>query len=230
MIIDSTIKKITKPRRGGIVFSWQLGDLAILLSCFLLLISCTSSQPTTPNQIVTINYSPFTEFQMQEVYACANDLSMILKVTDQKPEINFQFGEPDVLLDFAYQIDEEEIIVVVNKQNEMPNVSLEEIQNLFSGQTMQVWVFSSDSEMQKLLNQFVMKGRSVSSFANVAVSPKQVVEKIESESNAIGFIPKSLLSENLKAIYSIGSFPVLAITDTEPQGAVKNLLGCLQDS
>lgn len=201
-------------------------DIFLFLSFFL--IACSPSQPTSQTQTITINYSPFTEFQMDEVYACANDLSIILKVTDQKPEISFQLGEPDVLLDFAYQIDEEEMIVVVNRQNEMQKVSVEEIQNLFLGQAMQVWVYPSASEMQKVLNQFVMQGRSVSSFANVAVSPKQVVEKIESESNAIGYIPKSLLNENLKEIYSMGIFPVLALTETEPQGAVKSLLSCLQ--
>lgn len=199
-----------------------------LLSSFL--ISCSPTQPTTQTQIITISYSPFTEFQMQEIYTCANGLSIILKVTDQNPKIIFQFGEPDVLLNFAYQIDVEEIIVVVNKQNEMQEASVEEIQNLFSGQTMPVWVYPPASEMQKMLNQFVMNGRSVSSFTNVAVSPKQVVEKIESESNAVGFIPKSLLGENLKEIYSIGIFPILAITEIEPHGAVKSLIGCLQDS
>jgi hypothetical protein len=126
---------------------------------------------------------------MQEVYACANDLSIILKVTDQKPEIYFQFGEPDVLLDFAYQIDDQEIIVVANSQSELQTISLDEVQNLFTSAE-NVWVYPSASEMQKVLNQFVMKGRSVSSFANVVVSPKQLIEKIESESNAIGFIPK----------------------------------------
>jgi hypothetical protein len=218
MIIDLVLKKISEPRRGDIVF----------LLFFYFLVSCTTPQQNTQTQVITINYSPFTEFQMDEVFACANNLSIILKVTDQTPEIYFQFGEPDVLLDFAYQINEEEIIVVVNKQNEMQNVSIKEIQNLFGTQMMQVWVYPSDSEMQNVLNQFVMKGRSVSSFANVVVSPKQAVEKIESESNAIGFIPKSLLNENLKEIYSIGIFPILALTETEPQGAVKSLLGCLQ--
>lgn len=200
----------------------------IIFLLFSFLISCSPKQTNTQTQIVTISYSPYTEFQMDEVYDCANGLSIILKVTDQVPEIRFQLGEPDILLDFAYQIDEEEMIVVVNKQNELQDASVEEIQNLFATQTMQVWLYPSGSEMQNVLNQFVMQSRSVSSFANVTVSPKQVVEKIESENNAIGFIPQSLLNENLKEIYSIGFFPVLALTETEPQGAVKSLIGCLQ--
>src|SRR5690606_26626079 len=110
-----------------------------------------------------------------------------------KPEISFQLGEPDVLLDFAYQIDEEEIIVVVNKQNEMQKASVEEVQNIFATQTMQVWVYPSASEMQRLFDQFAMEGRSFSSFAKVAPNPNIMLDVLEENPNTIGFIPKSLL-------------------------------------
>ncbi len=209
---------------------WKVESGKWILFYFLLstfIFACASPQPTAQNQIVTINYSPFIEFQMDEIYACANDLSIILKISEN-PEIKFQLGEPDVLLDFAYQIGDEEIIVVSNKQSGLQSLSLDEVRNLFaSGEN--VWVYPSDSEMQKVLNQVVMQSRSVSVSVQVAVSPRQTVEKIESQSDAIGFIPKSLITENLTEIYSLGSFPILALTESEPQGAVKNLLGCLQD-
>ncbi len=208
---------------------WKVESRKWFLFYFLLstfIFACSSPQPTAQNQIVTISYSPYTEFQMDEVYACANDLSIILKISEN-PEIKFQLGEPDVLLDFAYQIGDEEIIVVSNKQSQLQSLSLDEVRNLFaSGEN--VWVYSSDSEMQMALNQVVMQGRSVSVSAQIAVSSRQAVEKIESQSDAIGFIPKSLITENLKEIYSIGILPVLALTETEPQGAVQSLLACLQ--
>jgi hypothetical protein len=196
-----------------------------LVSSFL--ISCSTPQPVAQTQIITINYSPFTEFQMNEVYACANDLSIILKITDQEPEIHFRFGEPDVLLGFAYQIGQEEMIVITNSQNDLQRLSLNEVQNLFaSGEN--IWVYSSDSEMQRYFNQVAMQGRSVSLFAKVAPNPKIMIQMLEENQHAVGVIPKSLLNQNLKEIYSIGVFPVLALTETEPQGAVKSLIGCLQ--
>jgi len=197
----------------------------LILSFFLL--SC-SPQPTTPTQIITINYSPFIEFQMDEVYACANDLSIVLNVSAESPEIYFQIGEPETVYSFAYQIDEEEIVVAVNRQSEIQDLLLEGVQDLFSSEKYQVWVYSSDSEMQELFDQFVMQGRSVSSFAKIAPSPQVMAEALSSESNAVGFIPKQEMTENLREVYSMGTFPVLALTEAEPQGAVKNLLGCLQ--
>jgi hypothetical protein len=220
-----------KEERGKIESGKWRFDISILkflplMFSFFFLLSCTS-QPTSQTQIVTINYSQFIEFHMNEVYACANDLSIILKVTDQEPEIRFQFGEPDVLLDFVYQIGEEEIIIVTNAQNDLQMLSLTEVQNLFtSGEN--IWVYSSDSEMQRVFDQFAMQGRSVSSFARVAPNPNIMIQMLEENPNALGFIPKSLLNQNLKVVYSVGIFPVLALTETEPQGAVKSLIGCLQ--
>ncbi|MBX3037575.1 MAG: hypothetical protein KF758_11755 [Anaerolineales bacterium] len=199
--------------------------MLFLLSFFL--ISCSPTQSNTQTQIITINYSPFIESQMNEVYACANDLSIILKVADKSPEITFRFGEPDILLNHAYQVGEEEIIIVTNSQSELQMLSLNEVQNLFtSGEN--IWVYSSDSEMQRVFDQTAMQGRSVSSFANVAPNPNIMIQMLEENPDAVGFIPKSLLNQNLKEIYSVGVFPVLALTETEPQGAVKSLIGCLQ--
>ncbi|NJN80371.1 MAG: hypothetical protein HC797_07825 [Anaerolineales bacterium] len=196
----------------------------VLLSSFLF--AC-SSQPTPQIQIVTINYSPFTELWIDEVYACANDLSLALKISSEDPDIYVQIGEPEILLDHAYQIGEEEIVVVVNRQSEIQNLSLNEIQSIFANGE-NVWVYAEREDMQKVFDQFVMEGRSASSFARIAPNPRVMLEVLKFESNAIGFIPKSFMDESLKEIYSAGSFPVLAITKSEPQWAVKSLLGCLQ--
>jgi hypothetical protein len=57
-----------------------------------------------------------------------------------------------------------------------------------------------------------------------------MVEAIRSESNSIRFIPNSEMTERRREIYSVGTCPILVLTDVEPQGGVKNLLGCLKDS
>ena len=225
--VSETSEAISSFVRGLLRHFVPRNDIILLFLLSSFLIACSPTQPNTQTQIVTINYSPFVEFQMQEIYACANDLSIILKVTDGEPEIRFQFGEPDVLLDFAYQIGEEEIVVVINSQNDLQMLSLNEVQNLFaSGEN--VWVYAEGEEMQRLFDQFAMQGRSVSSSAKVASNPKIMTQTLEENTNAVGFIPKSLLNPNLKEVYSLGIFPVLALTETEPQGAVKSLIGCLQ--
>ncbi|MBL8050243.1 MAG: hypothetical protein JNM46_03395 [Anaerolineales bacterium] len=166
---------------------------------------------------------------MNEIYTCANDLSIILKISEENPELYIQIDEPEILINNAYQIGEEEIVIVTKSQSQLQMLSLNEAQNLFaSGEN--IWVYAEGEDMQRLFDQFVMEGRSVSSFAKVALNPKIMLQMLEENPNAIGFTPKSLLNQNLKLVYSVGTFPVLALTETEPQGAVKSLIGCLQDS
>jgi hypothetical protein len=209
------------------IFNTRNDITLLLLSLFLF--SC-APQPIPQTQIITINYSPFTEFQMNEVYACANDLSIVLNVSAENPEIYFRIGESQTLYSFAYQIEEEEIVVAVNRQSEIQDLILDGVQDLFASENSQVWVYPSDGDIQQLFDQFVMQGRSVSAFAKIAPSPQIMAEALSSESNTVGFIPKSEITESLREVYSVGTFPVLALTDFEPQGAVKNLLGCLQEN
>lgn len=195
------------------------------LSSFL--ISCSPTQPTLLTQVININYSPSTENWMDEVYACANDLSIILKVSPQENDIRFQFGEPNVLVGRAYQIAEEELIVATSSQSKLHLLSLDEVGDLFaSGEN--VWVYAEEEEMQEVFEQFAMKSRSLSPFARIAPNPTVMLQKLEENPDAVGVIPKSLLHQNLKEIYSVGVFPVLAIVKTEPQGSMKQLLACLQ--
>jgi len=219
-----------------------------LLSSFL--ISCTTPQPTTPNQVITINYSPFTENQMNEVYACANDLSIILKVTDQEPDIRFQLGEPEILLGNAYQIGEEEIVVVMNNARP-PVVNFQQIQEMFTGKItnlnqitpewgkahpdqsgdIQVWVFSSDNDIQQIFNKFILEGRPVVPSARVANSQQEMFDAIKNDPSSIGILPSRWnINHDVFEQPAVITAPVLALTEAEPQGAVKSLIGCLQDS
>jgi hypothetical protein len=73
-----------------------------------------------------------------------------------------------------------------------------------------------------------MKGRSVSSSAHVAVTPQQMSDVLNSESNAVGILPRHWKAGGVRDVYSVTKVPVLAITQNEPQGAVNQLISCLQ--
>jgi len=85
-----------------------------------------------------------------------------------------------------------------------------------------VWVYSSDGDIQKAFEQAVMAGRSVSSSANLAVSPGQMSDVLDAESNAVGILPRHWKMGIVRDVYSVGNVPVLAIVKEEPQGIVKN--------
>ncbi len=147
-------------------------------------------------------------------------------------EIVLQIGEPAFAF-FAYQVDSEEILIVTHRQSPIQNLTLDEARALFIGlgdadASVQVWVYASDADVQSAFDQAVMEGRSVASSAKVAVNPQQMSDILVSESNAVGILPRHWKVGDAREVYSVATVPVLALTKSEPVGAVKDLLACTQ--
>ena len=131
----------------------------------------------------------------------------------------------------AYQIDQEEILIVTHRQSSVQNLTFEEARALFAGQgdaSVQVWVYASEEDVQQVFDQFVMEGRSVSSAARLAANPQQMSDTLVSETDAVGILPRHWKAGDVREVLSVATVPVLAITQSEPQGVIQQLIGCLQ--
>lgn len=204
----------------------------LIFPILFLLVSCAPEAQTSSTEVVTVYATSAAQPWLTELYTCAEDSAVVLNVNADKPDIFLRVGEPEFILSHAYQIDEEEILIVTNRESPIQNISLEEAQSLFAqgNSSVQVWVYSSDTDMQIVFDQLVMMGRIVTSFARVAVSAQNMSDVLNSESNAVGILPKHWAVGNMRDVFSAGTVPVLAITREEPQGAVSELLSCLQSN
>lgn len=198
----------------------------------LVLFSCSTETPQPTPRAVSVYSSLAAQPWLDSLYACAESFAVISRVDDPSAaDIVLRVGEPKPLTSFAYQIDEEEILIATHRRSLVQNSTLEEAQNLFAGlgdPSVQVWVYASEEDVQGVFDQFVMEGRSVSSSARVAVSPQQMSNALNAESNAVGILPRHWMTGDVREMYSAAIVPVLAITQGEPQGAVGQLIGCLQ--
>lgn len=204
----------------------------ILLLSFFILVSCApATQPPSASEAVAVYATSAAGPWQQDLFVCADQLSVVLNITPNEPDIYLRVGEPDILVSPAYQIDEEEILIVTHRQSPLQNLSLEQAQALFAGQgdpSIQVWVYSTGEDVQIAFDQLVMKGRIVTSFARLAVSPQQMSDILSAEMNSVGVLPQHWSTDAIRVVYSAGTIPVLAITKAEPRGAVQELLACLQ--
>ena len=203
----------------------------ILLFAFVLS-ACGTPTPTAEPKIVNVFSTPAAQSWLTKLYACAADSSVVLNVNAEAPEIYLRVGEPEMFVSPVYQIGEEEILVVTQHESPVQNLTLAEAQELFAqgNSSMPVWVYASDADVQMVFDQLVMKGRSVSSSAKVAVSPQNMSGMLKSDSAAIGILPRRWLTGDVREVFSAGRVPVLAVTKTEPQGAVIELISCLQNN
>ncbi len=202
--------------------------LLFLLSS--LISSCAPATQIPQKEMITVYATSAAQPWLNELYACAEDTSVILNVSADEPDIYLRVGEPKNIIFPVYQIDEEEILIVVNRESVIQNLTLVEAQDLFAqgNASTQVWVYASDADVQLVFDQLVMKGRSVTSFANLAASPQQMSDLLNAEKDSVGILPRHWLAGNAREVYSAGSVPVLAITQAEPKGTVLDLISCLQ--
>jgi len=62
----------------------------------------------------------------------------------------------------------------------------------------------------------------------VAVSPQQMSDTLVNQPNTVGILPRHWKAGDVREVYSVAKVPVLALTNTEPQDAIKELIACLQ--
>jgi hypothetical protein len=148
----------------------------------LALASCGVPTSEATPQVVSIYSTPAAEPWLTDVYTCARTFAVLSRVADPSiADVVLRVGEPEFLSAFVYQVDLEEILIVTHRQSPIQNFTLEDARALFMGlgdPSVQVWVYSSDTDVQKVFDQLVMKGRSVTSFARLAVSPQNMSDTL----------------------------------------------------
>ena len=183
-------------------------------------------------QIIPVYSTAAAQPWLSELYDCAGTASVISRVDDpSEAAIRIRVGEPEALSLPAYQIDTEEILVVTQRQSPIQNLSTEDARALFAGQgdpSVQVWVYASGEDIQEAFDRLVMQGQNITPAARLAVDPQQMSDTLVNEPNTVGILPRHWKAGDAREVLSVGSVPVLVITPDEPQGVVKQLIGCLQ--
>jgi hypothetical protein len=216
--------------RRGAEGATPRNDMLILF--FLFLTACTSSTPLATPQVVTVYSTSAAQPWLTLLYTCTGSSAVISRVDDSSSaDIVLRVGEPEFLASPAYQIDTEEILIVTHRQSPIQNLTLDGVRALFMGQgdpSVQVWVYASEEDVQRVFDQVVMEGRSVTPSARLAVNPQQMSDTLVNESNAVGILPRHWKAGDTREVFSVATVPVLALTKSEPQAAVKGLISCLQ--
>ena len=209
-------------------------DMLLVIILLFFLSACSTGTPQTTPQVVPVYSTLAAEPWLTALYDCAAEGNNIIlsRVDDpSSAEIVLRIGEPAFLASFAYQIDEEEILIVTHRQSPVQNLTLDEAQALFMGlgdPSVQVWVYASDADVQGVFDQLVMEGRSVVSSASVAAPPQHMSDTLVNESNTVGVLPRHWKVGDVREVYSVGIVPVLALSTSEPQGVLQQLIACLQ--
>ena len=222
------------PSTGILCSHLARNNIYLFLLFTFLLFSCSPTTPSGTPHLITVYSTSAAQLWLPPLYECAGTSSVLSRVDDPSAaDIVLRVGEPPFLDSPAYQIDQEEIWLVTHRESPIPQMNLDVLRTLFAGQgdpSIQVWVYTADEDVQQVFDHYVMKGRNVAASAYVAAGPQHMLDVLDSERQAIGILPLtwSMKMTGSRGMYQVATVPVLAITESEPQGVIKELLACLQ--
>lgn len=209
----------------------------------LLVVACAAVAPPSTPQPLRVFASSATYPWLDRVYGCASASSAVVELsTPDTADITLHFGEPEGLVAPAFQIGQDDLLVVVQPQTAVGPLTLDQVKRIFSGQVtqwkslggadlpVQVWSYSPSEDIQTAFDWQVMRGQPIASLASLAVSAQAMSDAVGAEPGSIGILPRRWKAGNTNSVFTIPSVPVLALTPGQPRGAAKSLIGCLQSS
>jgi hypothetical protein len=204
-----------------------------LLTILLLCTACAPLATASTPQVVKIYTTAAAQPWLTKASNCAALGSAILSnvIDPAQADIIIRVGEPDHLTTPAFQIDREDLLVVTHRESPIQNLTADEARALFAGQRqadVQIWVFASGEDLQQVFAREVMHGSPITSLARLAVSPQQMSDTLNADKSAIGLLGRHWKTGTTREVFSLPDLPVLALTAAEPQGAIKEILACLQ--
>ena len=209
------------------VQQWWVG----LIFC---LAACGAPTATPTPQVLNVHATTAAQPWLTKVSTCAETQTLVIRLAPpETADLRLRLGEPANLTGPAFQIGSENLLVVASPGTGLAALSADQIREIFSRpqgeQALEIWVYSPGEDLQQVFAREILRGTPVSSLARLATSPQNMADHLTHSPAAMGFLPETAKPTGLQEIYRLPKIPVLALTQSEPQGNLKNLLACLQE-
>ncbi len=241
-----------KPYRPG------LGGLlkGALLTTFL--VSCsappTAAPIKTPEPLV-VTFTASLRPLAVALQHCALQQPEIALVVDEIPAtqipaensaFSIRLGLPPGDSFYNAALGVEQIVVILNQANPQDSLDKEQLGALFTGVItdwegvgdksgpVHPWTYLPGDDARQIFDAAILDSQDVASQATLASDPAAMIRGIASDPWAIGYMPHAWITETVRALTpqdlpadSLRQ-PILAASKTEPEGAGRAFLACLQ--
>jgi hypothetical protein len=228
------------------------------LVIFFLLVGCSAPQTITPVptlQTLTITLTPAVQPLEDAIHRCAILQPDVALVVNELPaasigktsaDLAFQYGEVPRTAGFSAAIVQENLVIIIHPENPIKALDRSQLRNLFGGKVqswdavggtsrpVHIWTYLQSDDARQVFDNAVLANSPLSSEAMLAADPSQMTHEIGADPDAIGYAPAAWLTPQVKALELRQDLlaelhqPVLALAPTEPQGAARHFLSCLQ--
>jgi hypothetical protein len=251
------------PSLHSVASRWQSHFLLLLLILSACASLPTATPPPTP-QILVIARPLALQGWDEKIHTCAKNYPQLAVFvndnlpgaqTTPKPAVTLQLGNPYQPADNTYLLGQEEIYIAANTAFPDEELSLSQLQDFVTTSLtipaspksrslpVQFWTYPPGDEARAAFEQAVLPDGSLSTYALIAIEPSAMLEALEKDPTAFGYLPASSLSQAsadqqskikvIKLKETPADFlrqPVVASLSTSPSPLVKAYLQCLSGS
>ncbi len=231
----------------------------LLLGLMVLgLVACQphASSPTPTPQIVQVEMTVGTRPWSERLSQCADQVPGSALIVHELPvtsldlsqaDFALRFGPPDTPAPFAAEVGQDELAIIANPETGNLDRPLAKLREIFLGQTpnensstrepgtaqpeptAQVWSYPPGDDVRVAFEKTLLDGQAIPDGVNLAPDPQAMLEAVAKNAGAIGYVPKSWVTERVSVLNLSGSDqPILALAKSEPQGVARQILLCLQ--
>jgi len=222
-----------------------------LLPLLLIILSaCSPLVTTTPRsspQAITVSYTATLRPWVEILHQCAidhPDIALTIQETSlsdpefQEADIALWFGEPPQKFSgYAASLGTDEIMVIGGEGVNIQNLTQAQLFKIYSNpdSLYHTWIYGAENELRQLFDQIILGAATHSPESLLSPNPATMLEAIQEDPLAIGYIPKSWLTKGVNTITIDRDLqetfrqPVLALTETKPQGPLQSFLVCVQN-
>jgi phosphate transport system substrate-binding protein len=171
----------------------------------------------------------------------------------EQAALTLRWGAPEALPAFAVQIATDRLALVAHPSNPLSSLTREQLTGLYTGSgatwesllpegsggpegEIHHWGYASGEDIQALVDTLVLEQPERAQAVYLAPDPLAVRQSVAADAAALGFLPARYLDASLKEIQidtldaNALTQPVLALAASEPQGMLRQFLGCVQES
>ena len=212
----------------------------ILRGMMVILLTACAPHASNGTALLHVNSSSAASPWLDTAYACTPTGAEIVLGSPDDADLLLRLAEPMPLTGPAFQIGVDDVLVVAHAQVGVGSLSAAQVEAVFAGQlrnwgevggpdlAIQVWVFAPTVDVQEYFDRVILHGRPASSLARLAVSAQHMSDSVGSSPGSIGLLPRRWKTGNTRELLIVGSVPVLALTNSTPQGQLAALVECMQ--